>query len=71
MGEADIQRAVAAAGRAAKAAAASIARADGSAVTAALRGMADRLASEAPALLAANEADVEAALAGGMGRGAG
>ena len=66
MGEADIQHAVAAAGRAARGAAASIARADGDAITAALRGMAERLAGETTALLTANEADVEAAVAGGM-----
>jgi glutamate-5-semialdehyde dehydrogenase len=66
VGEPEIQELVAAAGRAAKGAAASLARADGTTVTAALRGMAERLASAAPALLAANEADVEAAVAGGM-----
>jgi glutamate-5-semialdehyde dehydrogenase len=66
VGEPEIQELVAAAGRAAKRAAASLAHADGNAVSAALRGMVERLASAAPVLLEANRADVAAAEAGGM-----
>jgi gamma-glutamyl phosphate reductase len=54
-----IQELVADAARAAKAASGGLAQADEATVTAALRGIADRLQSERGPVLAANERDVE------------
>ena len=66
MAVADIHQTVADAGRAARRASGRLAEADGAAVTAALRDMAARLTTAAPAVLSANHADVEAAVGGGM-----
>jgi len=65
----DAATAVTACGHAARAGAASLAAAPGESVDAALRAMAGLLAETAPAVLAANAADVAAGEAGGLGRG--
>jgi len=65
----DAATAVTACGHAAKAAAPHIAAAPGEAVNAALQGMAKLLGEAAPAVLAANAADVAAGEAAGLGRG--
>ena len=65
----DAATAVTACGQAAKAAAPRLAAAPGGAVDAALHGMARLLGEAAPAVLAANAADVAAGEAAGLGRG--
>jgi glutamate-5-semialdehyde dehydrogenase len=64
----DAATAVTASGQAAKDAAPHLAAAPDDAVDAALRGMARLLGEAAPAILAANAADVAAGEAGGLGR---
>jgi glutamate-5-semialdehyde dehydrogenase len=66
---ADAATAVTACGHAARAAAPGLAAAPAEAVDAALHGMARRLGETAPAVLAANAADVAAGEAAGLGRG--
>ena len=66
---ADAATAVTACGHAARAAAPRLATAPAETVDAALRGMARLLGEAAPALLAANAADVTAGAAAGLGRG--
>ena len=65
----DAGREVAACGEVAKKGAASLAAADDTAIDGALREMARLLASSAPAVLAANRADLEAGQSAGPGRG--
>src|SRR6266480_3005503 len=65
----DAGREVAACGEVAKKGAASLAAADDTAIDGALREMARLLASSAPAVLAANRADLEAGQSAGLGRG--
>ena len=65
----DAATAVTACGHAARAAAPRLATAPAETVDAALRGMARLLGETAPALLAANAADVTAGAAAGLGRG--
>jgi glutamate-5-semialdehyde dehydrogenase len=65
----DVHALVAAAGRAAKAAAPSLAHAANEAIDRALGAIAARLAAAAQAILDANREDVEAATAQGIGRG--
>ena len=65
----DAATAVTACGHAARAAAPRLAAAPAESVDAALRGMAGLLGETAPALLAANAADVTAGAAAGLGRG--
>ncbi len=65
----DAQKAVIAAAQAAQAGAASLAQAPDGVINAALRGMAALLTERAPAILAANAADVTAGEQAGLGRG--
>ena len=65
----DAQKAVIACGEAAQAGAASLAQAPGEVINAALDGMAALLTGRAPAILAANAADVAEGEQAGLGRG--
>jgi glutamate-5-semialdehyde dehydrogenase len=64
-----VQSAVTACGEAAASGARSVAAASDQAIDSALRGMADLLSERAPAILAANAADMTAGQAGGLGGG--
>ena len=69
MTDPDARQAVVAAGEAARRAAGALAAADGAVIDAALRRMAGLIRSQAPAILAANAADMAGGTASGLGRG--